>query len=381
MPLAAFRNTMIRALGGSSLFEDSAPLEREAAFAGAAFLATAPIAGVAPWSSRLSSHRSSRLLRVIALTLLTFLAWAAIFSVDKVTRGGGRVVPFTQNQLVQHLEGGIVREILVQEGQSVHKDQVLMRIANASTGAAMENARTDLVAKRIMLARLDAEISGAPTFTPPADLAAQAPEIAMSEVGLFNSSRAQRHQQAGIIDQQGRARQAEVASLRMRLINLRTEERLAVEQLGKLERAFAEDAISEREVLDKRAVLLSLRTRIADVENQIPQSAAGVSESMARRGEIWTHDTEDAKRQAAQIRLELAKADEQFSAVQDRVQREEIRAPVDGIVNKLNIQTLGGVIRGGEAVAEIVPLAKDVIIEARVDPRTAAKSGPARTPR
>ena len=78
---------------------------------------------------------------------------------------------------------------------------------------------------------------------------------------------------------------------------------------------------------------------------------------------------EEAKAQAAQLRLELAKAGEQFSAAQDRVDREEIRAPVDGVVNKLYIQTLGGVIRGGEPVAEIVPLAQEVMIEARIAPK------------
>ena len=152
-----------------------------------------------------------------------------------------------------------------------------------------------------------------------------------------------------------------------------------MDQLSKLERAYAEEAISEREVLDKRAALLSLRTRIADVQNQIPQSSAGVNESAARRGEIWTRDTEEAKRQAAQIRLELAKADEQYTAVQDRVDREEIRAPVDGIINKLNVQTLGGVIRGGEPVAEIVPLDNEVTIEARILPKDRGDVWPGQT--
>jgi adhesin transport system membrane fusion protein len=233
----------------------------------------------------------------------------------------------------------------------------------------MENAQTDLIAKRLMLARLEAEIAGTGVFTPPADLVRQAPEIAASEVSLFTSRRAQRAQQAGIIDEQARGRMAEVGSLRARLSNLRTEERLAVEQMSKLERAYAEDAISEREVLDKRAMLLSLRTRISDVQNQIPQSYAGVGESAARRGEIWTRDMELVKAQAAQLRLELAKADEQFGAVSDRVSREEIRAPVDGVINRLNVQTLGGVIRGGEPVAEIVPLDNQVIIEARIAPK------------
>ncbi|MBC2667980.1 HlyD family type I secretion periplasmic adaptor subunit [Novosphingobium piscinae] len=369
MDFPRLRDAIIRKFGGASLLEDLHPGEASAALAGAMPLPSNPIGAMTPWSGRPALEHPARLTRLLAIVFALLIAWAAIFTVDKVTRGTGKVIPSTQNQLVQHLEGGIVKEILVQEGQRVFKGQVMLRIANAYTGAAMENARTDVVAKRIMLARLEAEIAGSLTFMPPEELARQAPDIAASEVALFNSRRAQRMQQTGIINEQARARVAEVSLLRARLGNLRSEERLAMDQLGKLERAYAEEAISEREVLDKRAALLSLRTRIADVENQIPQSSAGVSESAARRGEIWTRMMEQAKAQAAALRLDLAKADEQYTAVADRVTREEIRAPVDGIINRLNVQTLGGVIRGGEPVAEIVPIANTVTIEARVAPK------------
>ena len=369
MDFPRLRDTLIRKFGGGSLLEDLKPGEASAAFAGSIPLKSKPIGAITPWSGRPALESPARLVRMLAIVFAVFVLWAATFTIDKVTRGVGRVLPSTQNQLVQHLEGGIVKEILVQEGQRVFKGQVLMRISNAYTGAAMVNAKTDVVAKKMMLARLDAEIAGAMVFTPPPELARQAPQIAASEISLFNSRRAQRMQMTGIIDEQGRAKVAEVSLLRARLDNLRREERLAMDQLGKLERAYSEEAISEREVLDKRAALLSLRTRIADVENQIPQSSAGVNESAARRGEVWTRDMEQARGQAAALRLELSKADEQYTAVADRVDREEIRAPVDGIINRLNVQTLGGVIRGGEPVAEIVPLANQVTIEARISPK------------
>jgi adhesin transport system membrane fusion protein len=369
MRFSRLRQMLIVLLGGASLFKDLRPGEAEAALSGKLALPSQPIGGALPWSARLGLAAPSRLLKALVLTFALIVLWMAVFTVDKVTRGSGRVLPSMQNQLVQHLEGGIVKEILVLEGQRVNKGQVLMRISNASTGAAIESARTDLVAKRIILARLEAEISGVGSFEVPPDLARQAPEIAIGEAGLFASRRAQRMSQVGVINQQARAKSAEVGSLQARLGNLRNEERLAMEQLAKLERAYAEDAVSERDVLDKRAALLSLRTRMADVANQIPQSSAGLGESAARRGEIWASDMEQVRAQAAQLRLELAKADEQFGAVQDRVAREEIRAPVDGVINRLNVRTIGGVIRGGEPVAEIVPAATQVIIEARIAPR------------
>ncbi len=237
MDFPRLRDTIIRKFGGGSLLEDLHPGEANAAFAGAIPLKSEPIGAITPWSGRPAIDHHAKLTKMLAIVFGVFLLWAATFTIDKVTRGPGRILPSTQNQMVQHLEGGIVKEILVQEGQRVFKGQVLMRISNAYTGAAMENARTDVVAKRIMLARLDAEIAGAPGFDVPPDLARQAPDIAASEVALFNSRRAQRMQQTGIINEQARARVAEVSLLRARLNNLRSEERLALDQLGKLERA------------------------------------------------------------------------------------------------------------------------------------------------
>jgi membrane fusion protein, adhesin transport system len=369
MNFSAIRDRIIRSMGGASLFEGVSSRELAAAFAGDIKVASAPIDGVAPWSARIRTDRQGRVLKVLALLIVAFLAWAVFFQVDKVTRGAGRVLPSVQNQVVQHLEGGIVNDLLVSEGQRVRKGQILMRVTNQFTTADLENARTDVVAKRIALARMDAEVSGASNFTVPAELAEAAPDIAASEEALFYSSRNQRGQETGIISEQARARRAEIAGLQARLKNLRSEQTLMLTQLSKLERAYEAEAISEREVLDKRSMLLALQTRIADVESQIPQAMAELSESSARRGEVWTKSVQQTKAEAAKLRMELAKADETLGAYSDKESREEIRAPMDGIVNKLYVQTVGGVIRGGEPIAEIVPVDKVVMIEARIAPK------------
>ncbi len=376
MKLYPSRERIIRALGGASLFEDASPAEAQAAMAGAMPAGHHPVAGMMPWSARTRADHHSHTLRLLALAIVTFLVWASVFTLDKVTRGPGRVLPGVQNQIVQHQEGGIIQQILVQEGERVKKGQVLIRVDNVTTGTEYATSQTDVLSKRITLARLDAEISGASGFVVPPDLARAAPDIARSEEALFRSSLAQRGQASGIISEQVRQHQAEAVALRARLVNLRTEQALGEQQLGKLERAYEAEAISEREVLDKRQALAALRTRIADVENQIPQIAAQISEAGARRGEVFTKDMEDVKSKAALLRMELAKAAETLNAARDKSTREEIRAPLDGIVNKLYLQTVGGVIRPGEPVAEIVPVDKVVTIEAHVAPRDRANVWP-----
>jgi adhesin transport system membrane fusion protein len=363
------RDRIIRSVGGESLFEGVSSREMSAAFAGKIKSESTAIAGIAPWSARVRTEKPARILRTLGIVTVLFLGWAMLFQVDKVTRGPGRVLPSVQNQVVQHLEGGIVQQLLVREGQRVRKGEALIRISNQFASADYQNARTDVVTKRIQLARMDAEVAGASSFSVPEELRKVAPEIAASEEALFYSHRNQLGSESGIISEQVRGRRAEISSLNARLVNLRNEERLMNVQLDKLQRAYDAEAISEREVLDKRSALLALRTRIADVENQIPQSQAQLSEVSVRRSEVWTKSVEEIKEKAAQLRMELSKAGQELGAYTDKQSREEIRAPMDGIVNKLYVQTVGGVIRGGDPLVEIVPVDKVIMVEARIAPK------------
>lgn len=369
MLLNRLSESLLRRIGGDAMTSQASGAEVQSAIAGRSALSPVPIGGVVPWSARVRTEKSSRLLMLLGGLLVAFIAWASFFHIDKVTRGNGRVLPSVQNQIVQHLEGGIVSQLLVQEGQRVTKGQVLLRISNQFTSADFENARTDVTAKRIALARMDAEVNGARSFKVPEELARLAPEIARSEEALFYSRVSQLGNETGIMAEQARARRAEIGSLNARLGNLRNQERLIMVQLDKLERAYAAEAISEREVLDKRANLLELRTRIADVQNQIPQTNAALSEVSVRSSEIRSRQMEETKTKAAQLRLELSKAGEALGAFRDKQAREEIRAPMSGIVNKLYVQTVGGVIRAGEPIAEIVPVDQTIMVEARIVPR------------
>ena len=115
---------------------------------------TTAIDGLHPWSARVRTEPSRRLLKVMGLLLVIAIAWATFFQIDKVTRGAGRVLPSVQNQVVQHLEGGIVKQILVREGQRVRKGDILLKLSNQQSSAELNNAQTDVAARHIALARL-----------------------------------------------------------------------------------------------------------------------------------------------------------------------------------------------------------------------------------
>jgi multidrug efflux pump subunit AcrA (membrane-fusion protein) len=174
----------------------------------------------------LRTEPQRRLLRALWATGIVVFVWAAVFKLDKVTHATGRVIPSVENQVVQHLEGGIIAEVLVTEGARVAAGQVVMRITDQFTTADAANARTDVVSRQIRLARLEAEIGGAASFAVDPALARQAPHIAESETGLFVARRSQLSQELAVIESQARAHRSEIASIEARLQSLRAEEEI-----------------------------------------------------------------------------------------------------------------------------------------------------------
>ncbi len=330
----------------------------------------------APLSMQLPILASRRLLWLIGGSFGLFLLWAANFSLDKVTRGEGKVLAAVQNQIVQHLEGGIVEAVMIKEGQRVRKGDVLMRITNQFTEAELSNARTDVSSKRMTLARMEAEVRGDARLILPAALVAQSPEIAATEQAVFDSRKMQLRQQTAILDDQSRGLQADLAQLRDRQTNLRAEEALISKQLSALERALVAEAVSEHEVLDKRSDLQQLRTRIAEATNSLPKTQAELAEVQARRYEVWTRFVSETKEKMAQLRLESTKTNNALGAFQDRNKREELRAPMDGLINKIHVQTIGGVVRSGDPLVEIVPTDHSIIVEAKLAPKDRGKVWP-----
>jgi membrane fusion protein, adhesin transport system len=322
-----------------------------------------------PWSTRLRIEPAKRLLRTIWMTLAAFFIWAALFSVDRVTHAQGRVIPSLQNQVVQHLEGGIVTELKVREGDRVRKGDLLMRISNEFTTADVNNARTDVVSMQIALARLEAEARGDATFKVDPTLAAQSPDMAKSEEALFAARRNQLMQDTAIYANQAQMYRSEMAAIQTRLKNLAAEEKIQRERLMLLEGALAADAASRAEVLDRRSQLEQLRTRISDASTSLPQVRAQAAEVESRRASAIAQFVSKAEEAAAKLRVDLAKAREGLTAFNDREDRTDVRAPIDGVINKIIVQTVGGVVRGGDPLVEIVPTDKTVMIEARLRPQ------------
>lgn len=275
--------------------------------------------------------------RPLALAVLYFtlifmivaVAWASWATLDEVVVGVGKVIPSSQIQVIQNLEGGILSELVVAEGQVVEKDQVLLRMDDTRFTSSYREAQVKRMSLLAAMARLTAEAQGT-QLAFPSEVAKQAPHLVRAERALHVSRR--------------RAVDETVAGLK------RSHE-LASRELKMSETLVPMGAISEVEILRLRRQVNELQTNI---DERINRFRAEAGEELARHA------------------AEFATLDESTVAMEDRVRRTTVRSPVRGIVNKLNFTTLGGVIQPGAPILEVVPLEDTLLVEAQVRPEDIA---------
>ncbi len=320
------------------------------------------------------AHRT--FLIAACLGVFALVTWSALVRLDTVTRGSGRIVPTQSNQLVQHLEGGIVMEILVREGDKVQKGDILLRIENSFSKAEYSRARLEMKAKLVQHARLMAESKGLKKVKVPAELQKQFPELVKNERRLFKSRQDNLKEQLLILNDQIRQRELELAERNSRLTNITRERSLVGEQVESLKPLVKMGAVSKNDLLQKQTTLQRLETKISDLKYQIPKTRSGLSEFRRRRNEITLRYRSEAEKERSDVLLAIAKLKESVTALKDRKQRSDVRAPISGTVNKLFVTTIGGVVKSGQDLAQIVPADKSIAVEVKLSPKDRAEIWP-----
>lgn len=324
----------------------------------------------------LVSEAHFRAVATTAFFVIAFIVWAQLTVLDKVVRGIGRVVPQAQNQMVQHFEGGIIAEILVQEGDAVKKGDVLLRIDNSFSRAELQSARLETRARKLRAARLSAEAAGAAELIFSAETPTELAGMAAREMDLFKSRQQTLDAQIRILDEQMRQKELELSELNSRWVLTQNERELVTRRLGNLRRLAVAGAVSQNELLDNERGLQQIETRISDLAHSIPRIEAALNELRERRGEISLRFRADAERERSDNELAIAKLEEQITAMTDRSLRADVTAPLDGIVNKVFFTTLGGVVKSGESLVQLVPTGSAIAVEARLAPSDRAQVWP-----
>jgi adhesin transport system membrane fusion protein len=294
-----------------------------------------------------SALRTPRTSRMLLLSIIAMMAagftWAHFAILDEVKRGNGRVVSSRQIQVLQSLEGGIVLEILVNEGAIVKQGEVLMRIDDVKFAADLGEVRERRAAAAARVARLEAEVQDRkPEFDD--ELIRLAPKAVDTERSLFAARQIKLDQDADVLMQQ-QVRLTESLKLLSREVEL-------------TRNLYAQKIVPEIE-------MLRLDRQASEMKGQLAETKSRISNTKAS---FRSQSEEDL----AKSRGDLAVLVETIKSAQDRVRRAELRSPVNGVVNKLNVTTVGAVIQPGANVMDIVPLDDTLLVEGRIKPQDIA---------
>ncbi|TQV64026.1 MAG: HlyD family type I secretion periplasmic adaptor subunit [Halothiobacillaceae bacterium] len=312
--------------------------------------------------------RGARLiLWLTALFVLLFTGWAAIAELDEVTRGSGKVIPSRQVQVIQNLEGGIVAELRVHEGATVEAGEVLLRIDDTRFASSFRESEVHRNALKAKVARLQAEAEGK-DFVSPGDVQASQPERVAQELALFNARKAELESNLAILRQQVAQRRQEVAELRSRSAHLAQGLALVGREIAMNEPLVRQGIVSEVEVLRLRREANVTRGELASTQLSIPRGESRLAEAQRKLEEVELSFRNQARLELNAGLAELSGLSESSVALEDRVSRTQVRAPVRGIVKQLRVNTVGGVVQPGMDLIEIVPLEDTLLVEARVRP-------------
>ncbi len=296
-------------------------------------------------AAALRTPRTSRMLLLTFLALLVaFLAWAHFAVLDEVKRGNGRVVPSRQTQVVQTLEGGIVGEILVQEGSIVQQGQSLMRIDDTKFASEFGEIRERRAAMAARVARLDAEARGRSEVTFPDQLDQVVPASVATETSVFKMRSQKVAQDVDVLNQQ--------------VTRLSGTLKLLDRELALTRKLYEQKVVPEIEMLRLDRQATEMRGQLAESQSKIANTLASFRSQ--------------ADEDLAKSKGDLAVLDENIKSAQDRVRRTDLRAPVHGIVNKLNVTTVGAVVQPGANLMDIVPLDDSLLVEGRIRPQDIA---------
>ncbi|RWK58033.1 HlyD family type I secretion periplasmic adaptor subunit [Mesorhizobium sp.] len=311
---------------------------------------------------------------IIGALFVVFVAWASFAEVDEIARGDGKVIPASKTQIIQASEAGVVQEIAVKIGQVVRKNDLIIRLDNTLNTSSLGEQQAKSRALEVRIARLKYEQSGnlAGPFPCPADIQSVAPQICDNEQKLLIARRENFDNKLSVLksrlDQREKELDEAVANserLTKNLVVSDEEAKLVGSMVKKGLMARTEQIRVEREQTELNGQLNLSGETVKKIRSTITEAQLQVEE-------LGLQLQQEALDELTQALAELSVVDETIRGATDKVARTDIRSPVDGIVNTLELNTVGAFVQPGSVVAGIVPTSETLLVEARVSPRDVA---------
>jgi adhesin transport system membrane fusion protein len=299
-----------------------------------------------------------------AVAFALFLIWASLAQIDEVTRGEGKVIPSSKLQTITAADPATVSQILVRSGQRVHRGQLLVQLDNPESSSQLGQIQAETESLQARAARLTSEGTGHNVACAGADCAGEqalqaARESAVhSKVAAAQAAADQARRDAGEANATINSLQASVA--------------LAQHQVEMLEPLAAKNIVPQTDLIEKKREVVDLQGRIAAAREQGGKALAAVREAEAQAAQASFEFQQQALDERSQVNAKIAVNEQSLRGAQGKLDRTEIRSPVDGVVNDVQVTTIGSYVQPGQKIMEVVPLGDKLLVETRVKPRDIA---------
>ncbi len=326
-----------------------------------------PVADTPPFMARM-------IVALVAALIVIFLAWAAIAEIDEIARGEGKVIPVSKTQIVQSSEAGVVETIAVQVGQVVRRGELIVQLNNTMTEASLGESVAKARALGAKIARLALEETGSydVEFVCPQEVQAVAVQVCENEERLFAANKAAYLNKAGVLRERVRQRENELSEAQANIVRLEQNIAQSTRQFDLMSPLAKRGLVAQTELIALERELTDQRGQITVYQESLERLRGAVEEARLQVEELALQLRQQALTEKAQTLAELSVIDETIRGATDRVSRTDIRSPVDGIVNTLEVNTIGAYVDPGTVVAGIVPTADTLLVEAKISPRDVA---------
>ena len=302
----------------------------------------------------------------VMLFFTIFLTWASFSQIDEAVKGTGKVVPSGQTKVIQNLEGGIVSGILVNEGDTVKKGDIIYNLSNAFFSSELITKEIDLLTLQAVLIRLEALINNKSSVEFPADLKKKIPDIVENETRIFYEDLENNQRKVDIAHDQFNQKDYKLREMKIRFNNLSIELNLAMENMKILDELLNKKVASKKEYILELSKKQNIVTQIEETRNSIPILQEEIEEARKKVASVESENRSKSLSKYSEVKAEITKSIEKNKANVDREQRKSVISPVNGIINKLYFYTEGGIVKAGDKMAEITPIEDSLTIEAKI---------------
>ncbi|GAA0296303.1 HlyD family type I secretion periplasmic adaptor subunit [Psychrosphaera haliotis] len=334
-----------------------------------------------------SAKKPRYVLYLVVLTIILGVTWAGFAEIDEVTVGVGKVIPSQQVQVIQNLEGGILKEILVQEGQRVTAGETLLSIDSTKFLSEYREQATqrDSLLARIGRLKLEIENVNVMSVDELKTLLAKSNSLSikLTSLSIPKEIRAQQHSvykeklaalldRSRVIDQQVNQKKASLEELNSKVSYLNRSYELVKKEIAITVPLARNGVVSEVEVIKLQRAGNDVKGELEGAKLMIPKLLAEIQEASNKRTEIFSQFRNESQEELVEAQEKFNGIEEVLISLQDRLERTTVTSPVDGTIKMIKINTVGGVIQPGMDLLEIVPLEDSLLIEAKIAPKDIA---------